>query len=41
LGLREATYELCYNSACALIGQGKLNEAMKKLQKAEGKNVVR
>ncbi|XP_033369759.1 signal recognition particle subunit SRP72 isoform X3 [Parus major] len=35
LGLREATYELCYNSACALIGQGKLNEAMKKLQKAE------
>ncbi|NWU76809.1 SRP72 protein, partial [Onychorhynchus coronatus] len=36
LGLREATYELCYNSACALIGQGKLNEAMKKLHKAEG-----
>ncbi|NXP46691.1 SRP72 protein, partial [Heliornis fulica] len=35
LGLREATYELCYNSACALVGQGKLNEAMKKLQKAE------
>ncbi|NXI50085.1 SRP72 protein, partial [Chloroceryle aenea] len=35
LGLREATYELCYNSACALIGQGKLNEAMKKLQRAE------
>ncbi|NXE88523.1 SRP72 protein, partial [Menura novaehollandiae] len=35
LGLRESTYELCYNSACALIGQGKLNEAMKKLQKAE------
>ncbi|KAM6266625.1 signal recognition particle subunit SRP72 [Spheniscus humboldti] len=35
LGLREATYELCYNSACALIGQGKLNEAMKKLRKAE------
>ncbi|XP_014743748.1 PREDICTED: signal recognition particle subunit SRP72 [Sturnus vulgaris] len=35
LGLREATYELCYNSACALIGQGKLHEAMKKLQKAE------
>ncbi|NWT24954.1 SRP72 protein, partial [Cardinalis cardinalis] len=35
LGLREATYELCYNSACTLIGQGKLNEAMKKLQKAE------
>ncbi|XP_076192839.1 signal recognition particle subunit SRP72 [Aptenodytes patagonicus] len=35
LGLREATYELCYNSACALIGQGKLSEAMKKLRKAE------
>ncbi|XP_066852437.1 signal recognition particle subunit SRP72 [Anser cygnoides] len=35
LGLRETTYELCYNSACALIGQGKLNEAMKKLRKAE------
>ncbi|KAM6261593.1 signal recognition particle subunit SRP72 [Porphyrio hochstetteri] len=35
LGLREATYELCYNSACALIGQGKLSQAMKKLQKAE------
>ncbi|NWR71315.1 SRP72 protein, partial [Centropus unirufus] len=41
LGLRESTYELCYNSACALIGQGKLNEAMKKLQKAEGKIMVR
>uniref|UniRef100_A0A8C9EQA0 Signal recognition particle subunit SRP72 n=1 Tax=Pavo cristatus TaxID=9049 RepID=A0A8C9EQA0_PAVCR len=39
LGLREATYELCYNNACALIGQGKLNEAVKKLQKAEGKIV--
>ncbi|XP_042303628.1 LOW QUALITY PROTEIN: signal recognition particle subunit SRP72 [Sceloporus undulatus] len=35
LGLQEATYELCYNAACALIGQGKLNEAMKSLQKAE------
>ncbi|NWZ19301.1 SRP72 protein, partial [Asarcornis scutulata] len=41
LGLRETTYELCYNSACALIGQGKLNEAMKKLRKAEGKITVR
>uniref|UniRef100_A0A7M4EFZ3 Signal recognition particle subunit SRP72 n=1 Tax=Crocodylus porosus TaxID=8502 RepID=A0A7M4EFZ3_CROPO len=38
LGLQEATYELCYNAACALIGQGKLNEAMKKLQRAEGKD---
>lgn len=36
LGLQEATYELCYNAACALIGQGRLNEAMKTLQKAEG-----
>ncbi|EMP25580.1 Signal recognition particle 72 kDa protein, partial [Chelonia mydas] len=36
LGLQEATYELCYNAACALIGQGRLNEAMKNLQKAEG-----
>ncbi|KAF7236498.1 Signal recognition particle subunit SRP72 [Varanus komodoensis] len=35
LGLQEATYELCYNAACALIGQGRLNEAMKSLQKAE------
>nr|XP_048702823.1 signal recognition particle subunit SRP72 isoform X2 [Caretta caretta] len=35
LGLQEATYELCYNAACALIGQGRLNEAMKNLQKAE------
>uniref|UniRef100_A0A8C6XSH8 Signal recognition particle subunit SRP72 n=1 Tax=Naja naja TaxID=35670 RepID=A0A8C6XSH8_NAJNA len=33
LGLQEATYELCYNAACALIGQGRLNEAMKMLQK--------
>ncbi|XP_074850037.1 signal recognition particle subunit SRP72 isoform X2 [Carettochelys insculpta] len=35
LGLQEASYELCYNSACAFIGQGRLNEAMKNLQKAE------
>uniref|UniRef100_A0A8C8RYN7 Signal recognition particle subunit SRP72 n=1 Tax=Pelusios castaneus TaxID=367368 RepID=A0A8C8RYN7_9SAUR len=35
LGLQEGTYELCYNAACALIGQGRLNEAMKNLQKAE------
>ncbi|XP_063313353.1 signal recognition particle subunit SRP72 [Pelobates fuscus] len=33
--LQETTYELCYNSACGLIGQGKLNEAMKKLREAE------
>ncbi|KAM4810150.1 signal recognition particle subunit SRP72 [Rhinophrynus dorsalis] len=34
-GLQETTYELCYNTACSLIGQGKLNEAMKKLREAE------
>ncbi|KAM4708495.1 signal recognition particle subunit SRP72 [Discoglossus pictus] len=34
-GLQESTYELCYNTACNLIGQGKLSEAMKNLQKAE------
>ncbi|XP_053321794.1 signal recognition particle subunit SRP72 [Spea bombifrons] len=33
--LQETTYELCYNTACALIGQGRLNEAMKKLREAE------
>ncbi|XP_023593153.1 signal recognition particle subunit SRP72 [Trichechus manatus latirostris] len=36
LGLQEGTHELCYNAACALIGQGQLNQAMKFLQKAEG-----
>ncbi|XP_030050370.1 signal recognition particle subunit SRP72 [Microcaecilia unicolor] len=35
LGLQDFTYELCYNAACTLIGQGKLSEAMKKLQQAE------
>ncbi|XP_006892024.1 PREDICTED: signal recognition particle subunit SRP72 isoform X2 [Elephantulus edwardii] len=35
LGLQEGTYELCYNAACALIGQGQLTQAMKILQKAE------
>ncbi|XP_043826835.1 signal recognition particle subunit SRP72 isoform X2 [Dromiciops gliroides] len=35
LGLQEGTYELCYNTACALIGQGQLNEALKILQRAE------
>uniref|UniRef100_A0A8C9ADW3 Signal recognition particle subunit SRP72 n=1 Tax=Prolemur simus TaxID=1328070 RepID=A0A8C9ADW3_PROSS len=35
LGLQEGTHELCYNAACALIGQGQLNRAMKILQKAE------
>uniref|UniRef100_A0A8C0PFH9 Signal recognition particle subunit SRP72 n=2 Tax=Canis lupus familiaris TaxID=9615 RepID=A0A8C0PFH9_CANLF len=36
LGLQEGTHELCYNAACALIGQGQLSQAMKILQKAEG-----
>ncbi|XP_058888047.1 signal recognition particle subunit SRP72-like [Acipenser ruthenus] len=35
LGLPETSYELSYNSACTLIGQGRLPEAMKKLQEAE------
>ncbi|XP_040273323.1 signal recognition particle subunit SRP72 [Bufo bufo] len=35
LGLQETSYELCYNAACRLIGQGRLREAMKKLREAE------
>uniref|UniRef100_A0A8C6KLB1 Signal recognition particle subunit SRP72 n=1 Tax=Nothobranchius furzeri TaxID=105023 RepID=A0A8C6KLB1_NOTFU len=35
LGLPESTYELCYNTACALIGQGQLTEAFNKLRQAE------
>lgn len=35
LGLQEGMHELCYNAACALIGQGQLKQAMKILQKAE------
>uniref|UniRef100_A0A8P4KQ58 Signal recognition particle subunit SRP72 n=1 Tax=Dicentrarchus labrax TaxID=13489 RepID=A0A8P4KQ58_DICLA len=35
LGLPESTYELCYNAACALIGQGQLTDAYNKLQQAE------
>ncbi|EHB01206.1 Ankyrin repeat domain-containing protein 31 [Heterocephalus glaber] len=35
LGLQEGTHELCYNTACALIGQGQLSQAMKILQKAK------
>ncbi|XP_072920115.1 signal recognition particle subunit SRP72 isoform X1 [Hemitrygon akajei] len=35
LGLPETSYELCYNAACTLIGEGKLSLAMNKLQKAE------
>ncbi|MEE6474584.1 hypothetical protein FKM82_010429 [Ascaphus truei] len=33
--LEETTYELCYNTACTFLGQGKLSEAMQKLQQAE------
>lgn len=39
LGLPESTYELCYNAACALIGQGQLTEAYNKLQQAEGQSL--
>ncbi|XP_037531087.1 signal recognition particle subunit SRP72 [Nematolebias whitei] len=35
LSLPESTYELCYNTACALIGQGQLTEAFNKLRQAE------
>uniref|UniRef100_A0A4W5NWG0 Signal recognition particle subunit SRP72 n=1 Tax=Hucho hucho TaxID=62062 RepID=A0A4W5NWG0_9TELE len=35
LGLSGTTYELSYNAACTLIGQGQLTEAMNKLQEAE------
>ncbi|KAM3867338.1 signal recognition particle subunit SRP72 [Diretmus argenteus] len=35
LGLPETTYELCYNAACTLIGQGQLTEALNKLRQAE------
>ena len=34
--MREDTYELCYNSACLLLGKGLYEEAEKKLKKAEG-----
>lgn len=33
--LRESTYELVYNAACALIGRGNYAEAEKKLRLAE------
>ena len=41
LGLQEGTHELCYNTACALIGQGQLSQAMRILQKAEGWTLVK
>ncbi|KAK2716271.1 signal recognition particle subunit SRP72-like [Artemia franciscana] len=33
--LQEVTFELCYNAACKLIGEGKLKEAEKQLRNAE------
>ena len=35
-GLRESTYELCYNHACYLVGKGDFIGAEKKLRQAEG-----
>ena len=35
-GLRESSYELCYNHSCYLIGQGDMSGAQEKLRKAEG-----
>ena len=35
-GLREDTYELCYNSACLLLAQNKIKQAEEKLKLAEG-----
>lgn len=35
-GLREDTYELCYNAACLSLGQNDVETAQQKLKKAEG-----
>ena len=35
-GLREDTYELCYNSACLSLAQDDIKEAEEKLKQAEG-----
>ncbi|TMS17372.1 Signal recognition particle subunit SRP72 [Larimichthys crocea] len=40
LGLPESTYELCYNAACSLIGQGQFTEALNKLRQAEELAVI-
>ena len=37
--MREDTYELCYNAACCLIGQGKLKDAEAKLRLAQGNDI--
>ena len=34
--LGEQTYELCYNKACVLVGEHKYEEALNKLNVAEG-----
>lgn len=39
-GLREDTYELCYNSACLSLGQSDVEVAQQKLKKAEGKLAI-
>uniref|UniRef100_A0A7N6BDC4 Signal recognition particle subunit SRP72 n=1 Tax=Anabas testudineus TaxID=64144 RepID=A0A7N6BDC4_ANATE len=41
LGLPDSTYELCYNAACTLIGQGQLTEAFNKLRQAEGQCIYK
>ena len=41
LGLRTDTYEMSYNRACYLIGQGKMQEALEELQHAEGKVIYK
>ena len=39
-GLNEDTYEVCYNSACFLLGKGLYQEAVDKLKEAESKYIV-
>lgn len=39
-GLREDTYELCYNSACLSLGQNDVEVAQQKLKKAEGNQLA-
>ena len=39
LGLREDTYELCYNSACLSLGENDIEAAEEKLKKAEGNEI--
>lgn len=36
----DGTYELCYNHACFLIGQGNLRAAEEKLKQAESKRLL-